>query len=386
MSLKRHLYALLGFLNLFSGVFFLLLFFGTQKLLYIALDRHLLEDVASFQRRYFEDGDGSLQPHFYVIRNPSGLVIEANNPDLIPPPTPEQKPISYNHGERTYRVLTIRTNQDLSLQYGIDITQELELLRLIAILLFAGWLTLTIIITSGYILFVRKVFGQFQRAVDSALEGREENTYREIEPLVKSLSKTIFQLKGVSSHQRDLLMALSHSIKTPISRMLLQLEQISRKVRDKRLETIRRELYMLERKVNTFLTISKLEAGLYTDEKTICNLKEIFGSLLGLYGSRLEVELEEVHLECDPNIALEVFGLLLDNAFRHGLENSTVYVRLKTHSLFIENLSQKPLGVKSGGVGLYIAKRLCESQGWKILMEQEALEDIYMIRTTLTFR
>lgn len=390
MSLRKSFFLFLFVVSFFSGLFFAGIYWGVEKAFYILIDNHLVEDVAEFERLYAE-GEDINKRELFVLRNQKGLVVDASRLDLIPPFNPNTLPYTDNlkFGAQTYRFITVKTPRGFYLQYGIDISQGVEFLKLLRYVLFTGWVLFISLILIFYWLFVRSSLLGLERAVRESLEGKEVSTYAEIRPLVEELRKRVQDLKRQSIQYRDLPMALSHSLKTPLGRLYLKIDLLSRRHKDLDLRSIREELHHIERSARTFLRLTKLEAQSYSPSFQTCNIKSLLKELLRLYPSEsIRSELEEVFVECDPELAMEVFDVLLDNAIRHG--EGEVWVFLKDGKLKVENLSSKPLvdGIFEkpvGGVGLYVAKRLCDVLGWKIGAKQEVEGELYKVSFWVEF-
>ncbi|MFN4320088.1 MAG: sensor histidine kinase [Aquificaceae bacterium] len=388
-SLNRNFRWFLLFIGFFSLIFFAGIYLGVERRVYSLIDQHLVEDLAEFQKLYKEDEEFR-KWEVFVLRNQEGLIIDTNNPDLIPPFRKDKAPYieTLSLGGKRYRFLTTKTSDGYYLQYGLDIDKSLEFLKLLKGAIFMGYLLFILSFLVLYWLFVRRGLKGLERAVKGALEGQKVETYEEIEPLVEALKSKMEALKEQSSQYRDLLMALSHSLKTPLGRIYLRLDKLSRDFKNKEIEKIKQELHRIEKVSHSFLRVSKLSVQSYNLSLKRQNLKDLLEELLRLYeGKVTSLHLEEVYLLCDPEITLEVFDILLDNALRHG--EGRAWVSLTKDAFVVENLSEKPLGIsekgKKGGVGLYIAKSLCHAQGWSISLEEAQEGDLYRIKAKVFF-
>lgn len=387
-SLKRNFFLFLLAVSFASGLFFFGIYWGVEDAFYFFVDNHLVEDATEFERLYSEGEELSKHEPF-ILRNQRNLVVDASNLEVIPPFDPNKVPYveNFKFADKTYRFINTRTSQGFYLQYGVDISQGLEFLELLKYVLITGWFIFMGLLVIFYWLFVKNSLSGLEKAVKEVLDGVQVRTYKEIEPLVMELHSKMEALKRQSLHYRDLLMGLSHSLKTPLGRLYLKLDLLSRRHREVDFKEIREELESIERSSRAFLRLTKLEAQSYNPSFQMCNLKVLVENLLRLYPSeKLGAELKDVFTECDPELAMEVFDVLLDNAFRHG--EGYVWFFLRDSELLVENLSSKPIetnilnepeGKRVGGIGLYVAKKLCEVLRWRLEMEQKVEGEFYRI-------
>ncbi|MFN3598930.1 MAG: hypothetical protein ACK4VK_04245 [Aquificaceae bacterium] len=387
-SLNKNFRWFLLFVGSFSLIFFAVIYLSVGKMVYSLIDHHLVEDIAEFEKLY-KEGEEFRKWEVFVLRNQEGLIIDTNNPELIPPFRRDKAPYveTLNFEGRIYRFITTNL-KGYYLQYGIDISGGLEFLKLLKWVLLVGYFLFILSFLVFYWLFVKRGLKGLEEAVRRALEGQEVKTYREIKPLVEALKDNMQALKEQSGQYRDLLMAFSHSLKTPLGRIYLKLDRLSRDFKSGELEKIKQELHKIEKVSHSFLRASKLSVQSYNLSLQRQNLKGLLEELLRLYESKvISIHLEDVYVFCDPEITLEIFDILLDNALRHG--EGKAWISLTKDAFVVENLSQKPLCVstkgKMSGVGLYIAKKLCSAQGWSISFEEDQEGDLYRIKAKLIF-
>lgn len=382
-SLKRELFLFTFLLTLLSGLFFLFIYFTTEKLLYLAVDKHLSEDATKFEKYYLEEKEG-LEPHLFVLRNPQGLILETNNLELIPPFNQKEGIVNYTKEGKTYRIITLKTSHNLYLQYGIDISQELELLVLLRYVLVSYWLLQSFVLSVFALIYTRKVSSSFESAVNQALEGGKIELYKEIKPIAQALKQKVEELRELYREQSELLLSLSHSVKTPLTRLMLKLEKLKAFTKPELVEELQEELLHLSKKAELFLSLAKVQAGQRKLELQPCNIKSVLLEVLKLYPQeKLKWELEDTFADCDLQVAQELFEVLIDNAFRHG--TGEVYVSLKEGVLYVENPSEKPLQGGKGGVGLYVAKRLCTLMNWKLESKEVKEGELYKVTFLLIF-
>ncbi|RLJ69853.1 signal transduction histidine kinase [Hydrogenivirga caldilitoris] len=392
ISLKKRILLFLSGLSLISAFFFLGVYLSLDRLLFISIDKHLTEEAAEFDRFYFGGGsEDYFNQKTFCIRNPEGLILECGNLGEHLPFRPDgtNRIDSVEIEGKVYRVATVKSDRGLYIQYALDISQEVSALKLLRLSLVLGWFSFSLTSLLVSWLFYRSTIRSFERGVESALRGDTSGeVYEEIKPLAIKLKESVDRYK-------DMLMALSHSLKTPIADLLLKVEILSRRRREPLLEDIRERLEELSRKITTFLRLSKVETLSYSVNLRRCNLKELLDNvLLARKDRNLKVESREVFVRCDPDLLMEVFDILVDNALKHGLENKEVLVVLGECFFVVENLSEKPVDPEvlkeplkrgAGGVGLYIAKRLCELMGLSLSLKQSREGDYYRVRAELHF-
>ncbi|MFN3870869.1 MAG: sensor histidine kinase [Aquificaceae bacterium] len=388
-SLNKNFRWFLLFVGSFSLIFFAAIYLSVERSVYSLIDHHLVEDLAEFEKLY-KEGEEFRKWEVFVLRNQEGLIIDTNNPELTPPFKKDRMPYveTLSFRGKTYRFITMDTPKGYYLQYGIDISESLEFLRLLKLALLVGYFLFILSFLIFYWLFMKRGLRGLERAVKRILEGQKVETYDEIKPLAEALKGKMKALKDQSDQYRDLLMALSHSLKTPLGRIYLKLDRLSRDFKGGEIEKIKQELHKIEKVAHSFLRVSKLSVQSYNLSLQRQNLKDLLQELLKLYeGKVISLYLDEVYVLCDPEITLEIFDILLDNALRHG--EGKVWVSLTRNAFVVENLSQKPLGVskrgKMGGVGLYIAKKLCSAQGWSMNLEEDQEGDLYRIKAKVVF-
>ena len=89
---------------------------------------------------------------------------------------------------------------------------------------------------------------------------------------------------------------------------------------------------------------------------------------------------------------LEVLGVLVDNAIRHGIEKGKVDIRVEKDGEYVyvkvSNLSDMPVEERAlfklfegrlTGIGLYVAYYLCKMMGCDLYIGQERVEEVYRV-------
>lgn len=253
-SLRRLFFLFFAVVTLASGAFLAGVYWSVKRSYLLLVDEHLSREILRFEKLY-ADGEELGSKEVYVLRSPDGLVLDASSLELIPPFREGKIPYveNYTVNAQTYRFITVKTSKGFYLQYGVDITQAVEFFHLLKLVLLSGWLLFVLLLVFFYWFFVGKSLEGLERAVKDSLEGRQVKVHAEVQPLVDALREKFKELREQSTHYRNLLMALSHSLKTPLGRLYLKLELLQRKYKEVDLSEVRKELERIEKSSRTFL-------------------------------------------------------------------------------------------------------------------------------------
>ncbi|QWK19012.1 MAG: HAMP domain-containing histidine kinase [Hydrogenobacter thermophilus] len=405
-SLKLQLVLLLGFLVLLLTAYHVLLYLSVEKVLFSSVDRHMAEDAKAFELSYFS-GKGYEDTHtnyeVYTIRTPDGLVLDSTENVLLPFDEswrmPDIRTVKY--GDSFYRVLTYRRGDGFYVQYAVNFTSEAEFLKSLKLYMFISWSSISLLIVLTYLLVLRSVITSIRFISDAVVKERLEDgkdIYQELKPLLEKIRDALHRLKALSERQKNVILGLSHSIKTPLSTAILLLEDTIRHSEDVNLKVVRDELWRLERNVSAFLRMSKMEnqQNLARIEKH--ELLSIMKQVFHLYDAksgrvRFESAEESIYVLCDRDILLEVLNILMDNALTHSLRDSFITLRVVKEDLYtsvcIENLAEKgideeklfkPFEGRYTGIGLYMAHKLSLIMNCKLRVYQQKVDDHILVK------
>lgn len=405
-SLKLQLSFLLGFLIFLITLYHLLLYISVKKVLLSSVDRHIMEDAKAFELSYFS-GKGSEDAHsnyeVYTVRTPNGLILEGTENVLLPFDEKWHLPDvrTFKHGETFYRVLTYKRGDGFYVQYAINFTPEAEFLKTLKLSLSISWSILSLIILLTYLLLLRSLMTSIKVMSDALVSGRLDEKiyiYEELRPFFEKIREALLQLKDLSLRQRNVILGLSHSIKTPLSTTILILEDKMRLSEDDKLRIIRDELWRLERNVNAFLRMSKMENQQHLAKMEKCDLMPLVKTAVELYNVesgriRLKSAEDSLTVICDRDILLEILSILMDNALLYSTKDSLITIWVskedKYASVCVENLAErgideeklfKPFEGKYTGIGLYIAHRLTLIMNCKLRITQAKEEEYYRVK------
>jgi signal transduction histidine kinase len=203
---------------------------------------------------------------------------------------------------------------------------------------------------------------------------------------------------------RDEFLALaSHELKTPLTALKLQTQVFKRFAKkstqdfyqkdkvDELIDKIDIQSTKLVKLINSMLDISRVRSGRLVIVKEFFNLSEVFEEALGHYGLIAQRK-KEIFIWADRERILQVFDILLSNAFKYG-NSRPIEVKLTKKKDWVEfsvkdqgiGLSQEdqkrifhqfqrgvPASQVSGlGLGLFIARQIMIAHGGDISVQSK---------------
>lgn len=239
----------------------------------------------------------------------------------------------------------------------------------------------------------------------------EEMSEDELSILKNELYKVTIKLKEDAENSKqakkdlkDTLADISHQLKTPITSILIILDNIidnpdmDKNTREDFIRDIKRELLNMNFLALNLLKLSKLDSNTVHFLKKEVSLNEIVTSsiknvspLCDLKNITIVKNLESgIKINCDLNWQVEAITNILKNCVEHSNENSKIDIMTTTNKVYssIEirdygpGISQKDLphiferfykGVSSSsnsiGIGLSLAKKIIESNNGLIMVD-----------------
>ena len=203
----------------------------------------------------------------------------------------------------------------------------------------------------------------------------------------------------------ELITNVSHDLKTPLTSIvnyidLLKKEPVNNPKAAEYIEVIDRQSQRLKKLTTDIVDASKAAAGNVNCNMEPTDLALLLGQVKGEYTEKLaekaltlvdSIPQEKITVLADGRLLWRVFDNLLNNVCKYSQPDTRVYVTLSVNNSFagvvFRNISAQPLNIdaealtdrfvrgdasrntEGSGLGLYIAKSLCETMGGKMQIE-----------------
>ncbi len=291
--------------------------------------------------------------------------------------------------------------------------------QLLSFILYSGIATFIGIITciiynSVCVYFILQYLRKLDTIIDAS--SRHESVDFGIEPVPESLRILASNLtntnealeKAIEKAVRDeqmkteLITNVSHDLKTPLTSLISYSDLLSQcDVKDenavKYISVINNQSIKLKRLIEDLIEASKVSTGNVTINKSKLNLSELAMQVIAEFSPEMEKNGNEIRFsepETPPSVLADgaktyrILANLLSNAKKYSMPDTRVYISVYTdniNSYFeIKNISSEPLNIRpeelterfvrgdksrskeGNGLGLSIAKDLCELQGGEI--------------------
>jgi len=220
---------------------------------------------------------------------------------------------------------------------------------------------------------------------------------KEINDLAISFNAMIDRLINLEEMRDDLVDDVVHELRTPLARIVGDLEGVQDKIYEADEQVISRVLknsYRLDTLINRLTHFANIRAGKIKMEKEKVSISKMIDEVISAIDPNATTNLhiknlvdKKVFIEADPQLLKEVFENLINNAIKYTPKGFIyiVYEKAKSQLLFIDsgigiekkdkkNIFErfyridKSRNVKSGGLGLGLAivREIVEAHGWEI--------------------
>jgi signal transduction histidine kinase len=223
----------------------------------------------------------------------------------------------------------------------------------------------------------------------------------ELGQLATELNRMSQRLASLDKERRAFLANVSHELRTPVSNVHVTLEALESgadeepELRSRFIRTALDETTRLSGLIKDLLDLGRLEAGVTLLERQPLSLPSLINRAVRAMESRMRSkemgisqDVPEVQIQGDPERLLQAFLNVLDNAIKHSVPDSMVFVSGKIESMWItvqiqdggsgidesdlphifeQFYTADPSRKGSGtGLGLAIARRIVEAHGGTI--------------------
>jgi signal transduction histidine kinase len=240
---------------------------------------------------------------------------------------------------------------------------------------------LGLLFTSGMIyLLIRHLFAPFNELVDHSLTCRDPENKpdvvgggTEIIALRDAIATLQGRISGLQSAQRDSMKALTHELKTPLAQLRLRIDiaDLKGEWNSDAIGAAREEIDTISEKITDILHAtqgSEVVETIYLKK----SVEEWIEELKPLWQHRelhFELSIPQTSSALLPKAPFErVARILIENALNHTCEGSTIYLSCDKGIFEIKNPMCNhvvPI-IRSTGIGLEIAKTLCDYYGWRL--------------------
>lgn len=252
---------------------------------------------------------------------------------------------------------------------------------------------LGLLFTSGMIyLLIRHLFAPFNELVNHCLTCRDPKNKpdvvrggTEIIALRDAISTLQERISGLQSAQRDSMKALTHELKTPLAQLRLRIDiaDLKGEWNSDAIGAAREEIDTISEKITDILHAtqrSEIVETIYLKK----SVEEWIEELKPLWQHRelhFELSIPQTSSALLPKAPFErVARILIENALNHTCEGSTIYLSCDKGIFEIKNPICEYVApiIHSTGVGLEIAKTLCDYYGWRL---NDVRDEKYYIAT-----
>lgn len=320
-----------------------------------------------------------------------------------------------------------RTNNEILREYGIELDKDSVILENYTdfqkfIIIDINTLIVFILILS--IIFFKynhsesKKINEITKYIEEINRGNyrlniEENTEDELSILKNELYKITIMLKEVAENSqkdkttlKDSLSDISHQIKTPITSILIMLDNIlsdenmPEDIKKDFIKDIKREIINIKFLVESILKLSKIDSNSIKFIKKEVFIKDIINEAVKNVSMLSELKNIEIIVSgddsiktiCDLKWQVEAITNILKNCIEHSYENKKIYINYNQNNMYTElKIEDNGTGIDakdlphiferfykgknsssdSVGIGLALSKSIIESNNGYIQVDSE---------------
>lgn len=320
-----------------------------------------------------------------------------------------------------------KTNNEILREYGIELDKDSVILEnytdfqkfiIIDINTLIVFILILSIIFFKYNQSESKKINEITKYIEEINRGNyrlniEENTEDELSILKNELYKITVMLKEVAENSqkdkttlKDSLSDISHQIKTPITSILIMLDNIlsdenmPEDIKKDFIKDIKREIINIKFLVESILKLSKIDSNSIKFIKKEVFIKDIINEAVKNVSMLSELKNIEIIVSgddsiktiCDLKWQVEAITNILKNCIEHSYENRKIYINYNQNNMYTElKIEDNGTGIDakdlphiferfykgknsssdSVGIGLALSKSIIESNNGYIQVDSE---------------
>ena len=274
-----------------------------------------------------------------------------------------------------------KTNNEILREYGIELDKDSVILEnntdfqkfiIIDISTLIVFILILSIIFFKYNHSESKKINEITKYIEEINRGNyklniEENTEDELSILKNELYKITIMLKEVAENSqkdkttlKDSLSDISHQIKTPITSILIMLDNIlsdenmPEDIKKDFIKDIKREIINIKFLVESILKLSKIDSNSIKFIKKEVFIKDIINEAVKNVSMLSELKNIEIIVSgddsiktiCDSKWQVEAITNILKNCIEHSYENRKIYINYNQNNMYTE------LKIEDNGTGI----------------------------------
>ena len=320
-----------------------------------------------------------------------------------------------------------KTNNEILREYGIELDKDSVILEnntdfqkfiIIDVSTLIVFILILSIIVFKYNHSESKKINEITKYIEEINRGNyklniEENTEDELSILKNELYKITIMLKEVAENSqkdkttlKDSLSDISHQIKTPITSILIMLDNIlsvenmPEDIKKDFIKDIKREIINIKFLVESILKLSKIDSNSIKFIKKEVFIKDIINEAVKNVSMLSELKNIEIIVSgddsiktiCDLKWQVEAITNILKNCIEHSYENKKIYINYNQNNMYTElKIEDNGTGIDakdlphiferfykgknsssdSVGIGLALSKSIIESNNGYIQVDSE---------------
>ena len=274
-----------------------------------------------------------------------------------------------------------KTNNEILREYGIELDKDSVILEnntdfqkfiIIDVSTLIVFILILSIIVFKYNYSESKKINEITKYIEEINRGNyklniEENTEDELSILKNELYKITIKLKEVAENSqkdkttlKDSLSDISHQIKTPITSILIMLDNIlsdenmPEDIKKDFIKDIKREIVNIKFLVESILKLSKIDSNSIKFIKKEVFIKDIINKAVKNVSMLSELKNIEIIVSgddsiktiCDLKWQVEAITNILKNCIEHSYENRKIYINYNQNNMYTE------LKIEDNGTGI----------------------------------